>query len=302
MTDKFIGDTLASVYPHVLRTLLNDPEHVSSPRQMICNELTDVKIVINDPRSNLYTNATRSSQKRYIAAELLWYYSGSRTASVISKHAPFWRQIANEDGSVNSAYGNLIFNEHAGHMINEWSWAKLKLTEDKHTRQSVIRFNKSHHNDKASKDFPCTMYGIFSIRQNRLNFSVHMRSNDAILGLPTDIAFFTTLQLQMLESLQETVYPELELGHYVHTANSLHLYERDFEKVKQMIKTSFEPVSMAQYAGGLHDNIGMSDAMKLLNRHFQANTPFTDELVEKSTVQKNSVLSWIAENYVPGKH
>jgi len=40
-----------------------------------------------------------------------------------------------------------------------------------------------------------------NIRDNKLNFSVSMRSNDAILGTPTDVAFFCLLQQQMLKLL-----------------------------------------------------------------------------------------------------
>lgn len=302
MTDKFIGDGLATVYPHILRNLLKDPEYTASPRGMMINELTDVKIVLSDPRSNLYTNSTRSSQKRYIAAELLWYYSGSNKVEHIAKHAPFWRQIANEDGTVNSAYGHLLFTERAGHMLNEWSWAVKQLSNDKHTRQALIRFNKPHHNDKLSKDFPCTVYAQFQIRNNRLNFSVSMRSNDAILGLPTDIAFFTTLQMQMLELLQETVYPELSLGRYTHKVDSLHLYERDFEKVEQMLKTSFEPTQMAESAGWLVTSIGhvVSLPMYQMCQHFKENTEFVptiEQLLVDDTVSK-----WIFENFQPGKN
>ena len=302
MTDKFIGDGLATVYPHILRNLLKDPEYTASPRGMMINELTDVKIVLSDPRSNLYTNSTRSSQKRYIAAELLWYYSGSNKVEHIAKHAPFWRQIANEDGTVNSAYGHLLFTERAGHMLNEWSWAVKQLSNDKHTRQALIRFNKPHHNNQLSKDFPCTVYALFQIRNNRLNFSVSMRSNDAILGLPTDIAFFTTLQMQMLELLQETVYPELSLGRYTHKVDSLHLYERDFTKVEQMLKTPFESVQMASKAGWLVNNVGSiaSLAMETMCRNFSTNVENADNLV--SLLKADTVTKWIFENFQPGKN
>lgn len=301
MIDKFTGSGLAQVYPHILRTLLKDPEFSASPRGMLINELTDVKIVIHDPTSNLYVNNVRSSQRKYIAAELLWYYSGSNNVEHIAKHAPFWRQIANEDGTVNSAYGHLLFKERSGHMLNEWSWAVKQLSNDKHTRQAIIRFNKPVHNNKFTKDFPCTIYAIFHIRNNRLNLSVSMRSNDAILGLPTDIAFFTTLQLQMLEILQQT-YSDLTLGRYTHKVDSLHLYERDFTKVEQMLKSAFVANSTGSIAGGLVDRLGIASnaVMHAMCQHFEMNTELNSNL--KLILKEDSVSKWIFNNYEPGKH
>jgi hypothetical protein len=65
-----------------------------------------------------------------------------------------------------------------------------------------------------------------------------MRSNDLILGTPTDIAFFCLLQQQMLKLLQYK-YPELELGTYTHIVHSIHIYERHFNLVREMLDKRF---------------------------------------------------------------
>ena len=82
------------------------------------------------------------------------------------------------------------------------------------------------------------MYAIFHIREDRLNLTVHMRSNDIILGLPTDFAFFTTLQSHMLMHLQK-VHKNLSIGTYTHIANSLHLYETHFNLANEMLSHQF---------------------------------------------------------------
>jgi thymidylate synthase len=98
-----------------------------------------------------------------------------------------------------------------------------------------MHFNMPEHQRQGNKDFVCTLTGIFQIRENKLNFTVNMRSNDAILGTPTDIPFFCVLQIQMLELLKST-YPDLKLGTYTHFAHSLHIYERHFQLVEEMLK------------------------------------------------------------------
>jgi thymidylate synthase len=72
-----------------------------------------------------------------------------------------------------------------------------------------------------------------------------MRSNDAILGTPTDIAFFCLLQQQALIILRE-YYPELELGTYTHIANSYHIYERHFDLVQNMLEHNLTPESFME--------------------------------------------------------
>lgn len=228
----------SQIYEALLHDLAYSPEYITKPRDMAIKENCDVAIVLEDPTSCLYTNPVRSSQFKYIAAEFLWYFMGRNDVEWISKYAKFWEHIQNPDGTVNSSYGNLLFTRKNEHGLSQYEWALQSLVKDKDTRQAVLHFNLPVHQSFDNKDFVCTMYGIFQIRDNRLNFTIHMRSNDAILGLPTDIAFFATLQMQMLNHLKDN-YPTLELGTYTHIANSLHIYERHFDIVDRMLQEQF---------------------------------------------------------------
>ena len=74
---------------------------------------------------------------------------------------------------------------------------------------------------------------------------------DIILGLATDVAFFTVLQQQMLYDLKKygeknniNELKNLKLGRYTHLDHSLHLYERHFELVDEMLKCDFINVEM----------------------------------------------------------
>jgi thymidylate synthase len=239
--------TFAGVYEELLNDLINDPEYITKPRDMKINEICDVSLVIENPLSCLYSNPFRSSQSKYIAAEFLWYFMGRNDVEYIAKYAKFWESIKNDDDTVNSSYGHLLFNNKNEHGITQYRWALESLAKDKDSRQAVLHFNLPIHQRSDNKDFVCTMYGIFQIRDNKLNFTISMRSNDVILGLPTDVAFFVTLQSQMLSHLRTHAgYPELELGTYTHIANSSHIYERHFEMAKNMIIKKFEPESMPE--------------------------------------------------------
>lgn len=228
----------SQLYSKCLRDLLRSPEFVTSPRGMRILENTNVALVLENPLSCLYSNQRRSSQKKYIAAELLWYFMGRKDVEFIKDYAKFWTSIQNEDGTVNSAYGNLVFTKKNRFGYSQYDWALKSLIKDRDSRQAVLHFNMPEHQYLTNKDFVCTMYAIFQLREGRLNLTVSMRSNDVILGLPTDVAFFATLQGQMLSHLNQK-YPEVRLGTYTHIANSLHLYEHHFKLVEEMLDHDF---------------------------------------------------------------
>jgi thymidylate synthase len=282
----FKGSNFAEVYRDSLSYLYNSPQYTSNPRDMKVKESLQVALEFSDPINSMYSNNRRSSQFRYIAAEILWYFLGRDDVDFISKYASFWKHIQNEDGSINSSYGNLLFTKKNRFGQSQYEWAYDSLVKDKDTRQAVMHFNLPEHQHPKNKDFVCTMYGVFHIRDNKLHFSINMRSNDAILGTPTDVAFFTVLQQQMLSHLLPT-YPDLQLGSYTHVMDSFHIYERHFNLVKDMIKDDFKPVMFPL----LHDNLINSNGsqtsnIKLLEKYH----------MEDIMVSEDPIYTWIQNN------
>ena len=165
------------------------------------------------------------------------------------------------------------------------------LIEDKDSRQSIIHFNKPSHQWKGNKDFVCTLNGIFQIRDNRLNFTVDMRSNDLVLGTATDVAFFCLLQQQMLKHLRLT-YPDLKMGSYTHIVHSLHIYERHFNLVKEMLTTPFSHMSYPPLNKNLITKKGHpTDDMNLLESDILLGFDgefFNDPLFEWLALNSNS--------------
>ena len=283
------GETFADVYKSALQDVLKKPEYITAPRDLKINEVTNAALVINDPRFSLYENERRSSQFKYIGAELVWYFTGRNDVDFISKFAKFWEHIDNGDGTVNSAYGNLIFTERNKHNINQYKWALQSLIDDKDSRQAIMHFNKTSHQWHGNKDFVCTLNGVFQIRDNRLNFTIDMRSNDLILGTPTDIAFFCLLQEQMYNHLKPH-YPELEIGTYTHIVHSLHIYEKHFDLIKDMLKKPFEPMRFPSINENIIDEFGQPlSLIKLLEESISKDDP--------SLFKSDDILhSWIHES------
>lgn len=283
----FEGSSFANVYSNALKSLMGEDKLHTSARGLETREMTDVALVISDPLSSLYENETRSSQKKYVAAELMWYFLGRDDVEFIKDYASFWTQIQNEDGTVNSSYGKLLFNKRNRFGTTQYEWALESLEKDEDSRQAIMHFNLPEHQYDGNKDFVCTMYGIFQIRDNKLNFTVNMRSNDAIWGTPTDVAFFTVLQQQMLNHLK-TTYPNLEMGKYTHVVNSFHVYKRHYTIVENMLNGSFNEDRFPILEKNLiTTQSSPSNELVLLSNHYK-----DSDLV----VAQDPMFKWIQEN------
>jgi len=260
------GKTFADVYREVLYELHHFPKYVTNPRSMKIKEIINLIIEIEDPTSNMFINPIRKTPQRYLAGEMYWYFQGREDVEFISKYSKFWKKLTNPDGvTVNSAYGNLLFRDLNEYNITEWQWALKSLIEDKDTRQAIIRFNKPKHSFVGNKDFVCTLNGIFNIRNDKLIFTVIMRSQDEILGRTFDIPFFTLLQQQMRNHLLP-YYPDLKLGSFIHHNVSSHIYEKDFELVEDMLRNQWKSAGLPKLRenlinpdGSFNDNFWKSD-------------------------------------------
>jgi len=238
-----IRNSFAELIKYILQDVYKNG-NILKVRGYETKEIVNYNFILNNPLSNLFYNEVHESKLKYIAGELLWYFSGRNDVDYISKYSTFWKTICNSDGTCNSAYGNLIFKN-----TPQYVWALNALQSDMYSRQAIMHFNLPEHQYIGNKDFVCTMYANFHIRPDsnnvhRLNLSVFMRSNDAVFGLMNDIVFFTLLQYQMFKHLKDTRYPDLEIGTYSHTSNSMHIYDRHYDKIEKMLEFEFKPIEI----------------------------------------------------------
>lgn len=224
--------------------MYNHPDYEAAPRGLKVKECLNACLELTNPLDNLFKCSTDKSltlPTGYTKKEIALYLSGTDSVTEFCKASMFWDKIKNPDGkTINSAYGNLIFNPSLEDGRSQFDWAYDCLVADKDSRQAFMRFNNTSHQYVGVKDLPCTFIGIFHIRNNKLNFTIEMRSNDIVKGLIHDEPSFTLFQWLMYLRLKPT-YPDLELGTYTHIANSLHLYETDFELTEKRLKAGIVP-------------------------------------------------------------
>jgi hypothetical protein len=247
----------SEAYLGTLEDVYENPDVRSSPRGQPVREKLDYSFRITGPDD--LPIETRDKERNtvitsYTAKECELYNSRTNSAEDFGRASKFWLSLANPDGTVNSAYGHLIWQRRShGNLFEKpskeggpesyergtilrtpWEWCKRSLINDKDTRQAILRFSLPEHQWVGNKDQTCTMHGNFLIRNDQLHFSVVMRSNDLTLGLVYDLPWFCSLMDKMIEELKYA-YPNLTKGHYTHTVHSLHIYERDQDKILKML-------------------------------------------------------------------
>lgn len=174
--------------------------------------LFNVGFEILNPLDNYIKTDYRKWNPTYAEREWDWYLSGNPSAVEISKFAPIWKNMMDDEGNVRSNYG--------------WQWKRNKqldkvvnqLKLNKETRQAVISIYDGKEIDTYKNDTPCTYAVQFTILNNKLNMTVLMRSNDLWYGFCNDQFCFSRLQEMVSIELN------IEIGTYYHFAHNLHIY------------------------------------------------------------------------------
>ena len=216
----------------------------SNPRNLKVKELMYAGYKFN-PTMPIINTITRPFDFRYFAGELVWYLNKDTNVDYINQFSGFWKNITNPNtNEINSNYGSLLFGE-------QLQWVVTSLENDKNTRQAIAFLNQPKYQFKGNKDFVCTMYLNFSIREDKLDMKVQMRSNDIFYGLTFDAPFFAFVHQHVYLWLKST-YPELLLGTYYHFADNIHFYERHYELAE---KITHERFNKPQYTMELNQPI-----------------------------------------------
>lgn len=191
-----------------------------APRGQTTVELRDVTIELLDPTDSVPVGVGRKLHLPIGAAETVQLIGGVSDALMLQSTASMFSRFT-VDGRLPGAYGPRLFGQ-----IED---VITRLTSDPDTRQAIAVVWRPDELEYADNpDVPCTLSISWLIRDGRLHQHTTMRSNDVTLGLPYDVMMFTRLQGALAFALG------IGLGSYVHTAHSLHIYERDMAIIKEL--------------------------------------------------------------------
>lgn len=163
-------------------------------------------------------------------AEQIWFISGARKPEdFLRNYTKIWDNFTNPGDVVTVAYG-YRWRKHFGRD----QLAKLieLLTNDPSSRHGVIiTWDPSSDGlgDVQKKNVPCPYTFTVNILGGRLHMHNIIRSNDFILGAPSDIAGFALLQCILAQKLG------VQPGIYTQSVSNAHVYDIHYDGAQQII-------------------------------------------------------------------
>ena len=278
--DRVMGQKTMNIqYRQTCKDLLEKGHPVESPNASRGNsfELNNYMFTVDDIDDNVITLKTRNTSLTYLAAELLWYWQSRNDVDFIGKFAKLWSRISDDGKTSNSAYGYLLQEKHG---FNQIETIIELLQKDPSSRRAVMNLNVPNPNVATTKDEICTICLNYFIRDGKLNCTGMMRSNDIIFGLTYDITYFTQLQKYIARRLG------IPTGSYTHFATSIHGYDRDYEKIKNIAYGDLTTVDERLDIDWLLTQKNMTEMTNYVDNEFTSKEDFTAKCKKLGIIRK----------------
>jgi thymidylate synthase len=173
--------------------------------------------------------------------EQMWMLSGTNTTEWLSRHTKIWDSFTEFDGTITSAYGHRwrhwfrprVYNaaqiSRGDGAVDQINIVLAKLKVDPSSRHAVVMmWDPGTDLIVKQKNVPCPVMFTLNVIHGRLNLHLIIRSNDMVLGFPTDVAGFALLQHILAQKLG--VSP----GVYTHSISNAHVYENQMYAIEEM--------------------------------------------------------------------
>ncbi len=175
-----------------------------------------------------------------ILLELLWFLRGSTNINDdLTQHTPIWDPWADENGELGPIYGY------------QWrKWESFEPTGDgkTYTKTHIDQIEQVLDMIKNNPDSrriivnawnvadvpkmalpPCHTFFQFYVVNGRLDLQLYQRSADIALGVPYNIASYSTLLMMVAHECN------LEPGIFVHTIGDAHIYLNHIDGLKEQL-------------------------------------------------------------------
>lgn len=178
----------------------------------------------NDPR--LCFLRGRKLNYKFAFVESAWILEGRNDLKTLLKYISSYNLYSDDDQTLNGAYGYRLRHYFKEDQVEN---AINHLKNNPDSRRVVLQIYAPDDLNKDSKDIPCNTTIYLKIENNHLNITVINRSNDLFLGIPYNIFVFGILQKYIANRLN------INVGVQTQITDNLHVYEKDLNKVKEII-------------------------------------------------------------------
>lgn len=213
------GETLRAHYERIVKDV-RDRGEIVVPRGLPTREVRNYCIELDEMIcGTLPVGIGRDVSKKVMAAELMQWLSGTSDLEQLRSVAAIFNTYSDDGIRLYGAYG-----PRAAAGLQR---AVEVLSDDPSSRQAVVSI-WSNDESQATRDLPCTLSWTFMLRDDELHMTTMMRSNDVWRGMAYDIPIMCRIGTAVAAALD--VLP----GSYTHIANSMHIYESDFNAVENL--------------------------------------------------------------------
>lgn len=224
--------TFQEAFLGINETIIENPTHVSDSRLGYMNEIPGFSYSVEDMSTYEFPNSS-IGKLDYNYANLFyeWMIGGCTDNSTILEQYPntarFMEKPKSEDlpANFNTFYGPRI--------LEQLPFVEKELKENPTTRRAVISILEKTDLQLLDKDesleFPCCDSATFSIRDNKLNVHLHMRSQNMGQVLKLDMYLWARFTTELAEKLN------LKTGYFTSSVVSAHVFKRDISYLLELI-------------------------------------------------------------------
>lgn len=195
-----------------------------------------------DPNIDSGLSNLKKTPIKWSVGEVLWIHQdqSNDVGLLETKYGPkWWRQWADERGTLGTAYGHqaakkFIYRigdeERRMTQIDYVRWALRNDPDNRRLR--VTLWNPEEQHDMTLP--PCAHTLEFRVWNNTLDMKLQQRSQDVVAALSVNAFQYMSL-MRMLAA-----EAELELGEFVHEITDFHIYDRHIEAAQQMVQRFYQ--------------------------------------------------------------
>lgn len=234
----FEGDSADEVWQSIATAFRDSVGIAQQPsRAGSTMEILHAAISIKYPLQRWVVSRTPPLNPAFALAEIIWLLCGRNDAAFLNY---FNAQLPRYAGNGDTYHGSYGFRLRKHFGPDQLERAYESLSRKPHSRQVVLQIWDPRvdfplpDGSETSLDVPCNISSMLKIRNDRLEWTQVIRSNDLFRGLPYNFIQFTTLQ----EVLAGWI--GVEPGAFHTISDSLHVYDDSAASIRASMPVQVE--------------------------------------------------------------
>lgn len=227
-------DDADSIWYEALR-MLRDQEKIQTGRDQSTHELLLTTMYLENPRNRFVLS--RNIDLAFAFVEVFWHLSGRNDLEFLNSWNKRMKTFSDDGQTLHGAYGYRLRGK-GKYDIDQLEAAYIALRLNSDTRQVGLQIwdalddMPDTSGKPVSKDIPCNLDARMLVRDGKLYWHQHQRSQDLIWGFPYDIIHWTMIMEIFAGWLGVNV------GLYKLSSDSLHIYERHWKLLEATTKST----------------------------------------------------------------